>query len=116
MAIYHLFKLSHKKTCDNVQWSSKCQVKHTRKIISLLSYAIERLPEMSSGHLAVKIVDSVCLPRPRGYMFIYATCSVMALVEKATIQVIFTLHLYKPMSQTSTLYEMSLPPKKNQNP
>ena len=86
------------------------------KPVKILSYAIERLPEMSSGHSAVKIVDSVCLPRPRGYMFIYATCSVMALVEKATIQVIFTLHLYKPMSQTSTLYGMSLPPKKNQNP
>ena len=60
------------------------------KPAKILSYAIERLPEMSSGHSAVKIVDSVCLPRPRGYMFIYATCSVMALVEKATIQVIFT--------------------------
>ena len=68
------------------------------------------------SHLAVKIVDSVCLPRPRGYMFIYATWPVMALVEKATIQVIFTLHLYKLMSQASTLYGMSLPPKKKPKP
>jgi hypothetical protein len=62
---------------------------------------------MSSGHSAVKIVDRVWLPRLRAYMFIYAACSVMALVEKTTVQVIFTLHLYKSMSQTSTLYGMS---------